>query len=379
MNLLSEEDKQIRFLTNDPRPQRESVAARLREVGIAAEEEDVITSAWATAEFLKESEISTVSVVGSAGLRTELRGAGIVVTNTEPEAVVVGADEQTDYQDIRRAVRHINHGASFIGTNTDGSFPTLEGPAPGAGAIVRAVEAASNSTPTVVGKPEPLMFEMAIERMPDGSKAVMVGDNPDTDILGAHRAGITGVLLSDAEPDITSTVDFRQPDATITTLTDLFSTQVDPWERPPHPWPDKIRPGVGGVLLNESGEVLLMRRADTEQWALPTGSVERCESVEEAVIREIFEETGLEVVISSMTGVYSHPDQQVFSYPRGNSVHYVTICFRCSIEQGEPDADNDEALDVGFFSLGELPSDILTMHPQWMADATEGDDRPVVR
>jgi ADP-ribose pyrophosphatase YjhB (NUDIX family) len=91
------------------------------------------------------------------------------------------------------------------------------------------------------------------------------------------------------------------------------------------------------------------------------------------------EETGLEAAFTRLTGVYSHPDQQVFSYPSGKAVHFITNCFRCTIEAGTPDADGDEALDVGFFGVSDLPENILPMHPQWIADATGRSNGPAIR
>ncbi|ELY91980.1 HAD-IIA family hydrolase [Natrinema altunense] len=369
VNRLFERDKRIRFLTNDPRPTREAVVADLRELGIEADENEIITAASATATYLRREGISTAAVVGSEGLRTELRQQGITVTDDSPDAIVVGADEQTAYSDIRRAARHIERGALFVGTNPDGSFPTPDGPAPGAGAIVRAVETAAGTSPVVVGKPEPLLFEMALQGIPTEREAVVIGDTPTTDVLGAHRAGLTGILVTDADPVPTSVRDFSDPDATITTLADLFSTPVTPWETPQYSWPDTIRPGVGAVVLNSTNEVLLLKRADRQQWALPTGAVERGEAVDEAIIREVREETGLQVAVDHLTGVYSHPKQQVFSYPDGETVHFVTTCFQCTIEAGTLEADRDEALEVEFFDTDELPDGMLSMHPQWIADA----------
>lgn len=372
VNQLYEQDKQIRFLTNDPRPTRGAVASRLREFGIKAGEEEIVTAAWAAAVHLRREGIATAAAVGSDGLRTELRQQGITITNESPEAVVVGADEQTTYADIRRATRHIEQGAQFIGTNPDGAFPTPDGPAPGAGAIVRAVETATGTSPTVVGKPEPLMFEVALEGISLNQDAVVIGDNPATDILGAHRAGLTGILVADEAPVAASARDFTHPDAVIRSLAELFSQTVTPWDNPQYSWPEDIRPGVGAVVLNESGEVLLLKRADREQWALPTGTVERGEPVEEAISREVQEEIGLQITVDQLTGVYSHPKQQVFSYPSGEIVHFVTNCFSCSVDGGTLEADHDEALDVGFFDTDRLPSQILPMHPRWIADAVEG-------
>ena len=371
VNRLYEQEKRIRFLTNDPRPTREAVASRLRELGIRAAKEEIVTAAWAASAHLRREGVATAAAVGSEGLRTELRQQGITVTDESPDAVVVGADEQTTYADIRRATRHIDQGAQFIGTNPDGSFPTPDGPAPGAGAIVRAVETATGTSPTVVGKPEPLMFEVALEGTSVDQDGVVIGDNPATDILGAHRAGFTGILVAEEEPVAASARDFTHPDAVIRSLAGLFSHTVTPWDNPQYSWPEDIRPGVGAVVLNGSGEVLLLKRADREQWALPTGTVERGEAVEEALSREVQEETGLQITVNRLTGVYSHPKQQVFSYPSGETVHFVTNCFLCSVDGGTLEADQDEALDVRFFDTDRLPSRILPMHPRWVANAVE--------
>lgn len=376
---LDEMGKEVRVLTNDPRPCRQTVVDQLADLGVHAEVHQVVTSGWATACHLRRTGLATASVVGSDGLRAELRARGIELTEEDPDAVVVGADEGTSYRDIRRATRHIDRGARFVGTNPDGAFPTPAGPAPGAGAIVRAVEEASGTSPTVVGKPEPLMFEMALVATSDADRVVVVGDNVDTDILGAHRAGLTGILVSGGEPACATGADFRRPDASIPTLADLFTRTVEPWRPPGHEWPDRIRPGVAAVVLDSSGNILLVKRADRGQWALPTGTVETCETLTGAVTREVREEAGLEIEVDRLTGVYSAPEEQVFAYPSGAAVHFVTSCFRCRVAGGEVRPDEDEAVDVAFVDPAALPSDLLSMQTRWISDALSTRDRPAVR
>ncbi len=240
LHRLGRMGKKIRYLTNDPRPRRETIARHLGDLGIRVGTEEIVTSGWATARYLSRRDIATVSAVGSDGLRDELRAQGLRLTEGDPDAVVVGADERTTYRDIRRAVRHIDRGATFVGTNPDGSFPTADGPAPGAGAIVRAVETATGVEPIIVGKPEPRMFEMALEGVPEGERAVVIGDRPDTDVLGAHRAGLTGILVADEEPEPSSTVDFRRPDGRISGLADVFDASVGEWRSPEQPWSERI-------------------------------------------------------------------------------------------------------------------------------------------
>lgn len=371
--------KQVRFLTNDPRSRRETIVGRLRDLGIQVGMDGIVTSVWATARYLRNKGITAVATVGSDGLRAELRGEGLELTDEDPEAVVVGADEHTCYRDIQRATRHIDRGAMFVGTNPDGSFPTPEGPSPGAGAVVRAVETAAGAEPTVIGKPEPPMFEFALEGQPDGTRAVVVGDRAGTDVLGAHRAGLTGILVADDEPEYSSGADFRRPDATISTLAGLFARTASEWESPGYAWPDEVSPGVAAAVLDDAGDVLLIKRADREQWALPTGAVEPCETLVGGVTREVREETGVEVEVRGLSGIYSAPGQQVFTYPSGRAVHFITCCFRCDPVGGELAADRDEATDAAFFGIDGLPSDMLPMQPQWIVDAIAGRDRPAIR
>lgn len=374
---LREAGKEIRFLTNDPRPTREEVSRRLAGMGIEARAEEVVTSGWATAGRLRKDGTSSAYVVGSSGLEIEIRRAGVEVSGRSGvDAVVVGADERSSYRHIRRGARLISEGSKFVATNPDGSFPTPEGPAPAAGAIAAAVEAACGKRPTVIGKPHPPMFEAATESLGAGTRVVMVGDNPETDVLGAHRAGIAAVLVSDEAPAFPSARDFRTPDATVPDLFYLFDPEVDVrvWERPSFPWPER----VAAIVLDGSGRVLLGRRADNGLWGLPSGKVEPAESVTEAARREVEEETGLRVEAERLVGVYSDPESQAFSYPTGEVVQFVTCCFLCRVVGGELRADGEEALEVGFFDGKEPPDDLMPMHPTWLEDVFSG-EAPLVR
>lgn len=219
---LREMGKKLRFITNDPRPTRTAVERNLRAMGIQASTDEIVTAGWATARHLSEQGMSTAAVVGSSGLELEIEAARIEVTDDDPEVMVVGADETTSYLDMQRATRHIVDGATFVGTSPDGAFPTPAGPAPGAGAIIRAVQEATDTTPTIVGKPEPLMFEMALGGLSNATKAVVIGDNPATDVIGAHRAGLPGMLVAEDEPAGVSYRDFPRPERTISTLAELF-------------------------------------------------------------------------------------------------------------------------------------------------------------
>lgn len=219
---LRERGKTLRFLTNDPRPTRDEVVARLERHGIEARVQEVVTCGWATAVYLHEAGLESAYVVGSEGLCRELERAGLRLTNDGADAVVVGCDKRVSYPHIKRASRLIRKGAQFIATNEDPTFPTPNGPAPATGTIVAAVRTAADETPHVVGKPHPDMFEAALNDR-DPSAAVMVGDRLATDILGARQMGIAALLLrrDNGRPLDHETV--ATPDRVISSLTDLFT------------------------------------------------------------------------------------------------------------------------------------------------------------
>lgn len=230
LSRLRNRGKALRFLTNDPRPTRSDVVARLRRFGIEARIEEIITCGWSTAVYLRETGIQSAYVVGSEGLCHELHQAGIKRTaGDDAEAVVVGCDERISYMDIRRAARLIRRGARFVATNEDPTFPTPSGPAPATGAIVAAVRVASGKAPHVVGKPHAEMFEAALrDRNP--AAAVMIGDRLSTDIVGARQQGISAILLDRENENDRLDERREEPDRVIASLEDLFNKNLVPDE-----------------------------------------------------------------------------------------------------------------------------------------------------
>lgn len=119
-----------------------------------------------------------------------------------------------------------------------------------------------------------------------------------------------------------------------------------------------IRPGVAAVIFGEGG-VLLQLRDDNGRWGLPGGAVEPGESVTAAIVREVREETGLDVEPVRLIGVYSDPaNHQVIAYPDGNVIHYVSTVFECAVRGGTLTCC-DESLDLRFFDPAALPPDAL--------------------
>jgi len=132
---------------------------------------------------------------------------------------------------------------------------------------------------------------------------------------------------------------------------------------------DEIKAGVAIIILNDENQVLLQKRADVGLWGIPSGHIEKGETVSEAAIREVKEETNLDIRITKLIGVYSDPSSQVFTYPSGKVVHFITTCFLAEITGGELRCNLDESLEIKFFKLQKLPHVLLKMHPQWLKDA----------
>ncbi|ADU29199.1 NUDIX domain-containing protein [Evansella cellulosilytica] len=134
---------------------------------------------------------------------------------------------------------------------------------------------------------------------------------------------------------------------------------------------DELKAAVAVVIFNEKNQVLLQKRADVGLWGIPSGHVEIGETVSEAAIREVKEETSLDIKIIKLIGIYSDPLTQVFTYPNGKVVHFITTCFLAKITGGEPRCHSEESLEIKFFGQESLPDDLLNMHPRWLDDALE--------
>ncbi|WP_051130758.1 HAD-IIA family hydrolase [Nesterenkonia alba] len=189
-------------LTNNSIFTARDLSARLRHSGLIVPEDRIWTSALATSTFLSkqisgESNPSgTAYVVGEAGLTTALHEAGFIMTETNPDYVVVGETRNYSFEAITKAVRLINNGARFILTNPDATGPSPEGVLPATGAIAALITKATGRDPYVVGKPNPMMFRSALNHLGAHSMhTAMIGDRMDTDIVAGMEAGMHTVLV----------------------------------------------------------------------------------------------------------------------------------------------------------------------------------------
>lgn len=181
------------FVTNRANRTPIVVAEQLASYGMPCTESDVLTSSQATVQYLKKG---SVYYIGEEGLKVELEKAGIAVTDQAPDYVIVSFDRSFTYEKLKTACRLILAGARFIATNPDKALRTAAGFSPGTGSIVAAVVAATGKEPTIIGKPERLIMDMALERMGLRAEDVInVGDNLATDIPAGINAGIRSAFI----------------------------------------------------------------------------------------------------------------------------------------------------------------------------------------
>lgn len=200
------------FLTNNSGPTISEHIARLRQIGVAAGDGDIISSAQAAAAMLEPG--SSALVCAGAGVTEALTRRGVrAVRSGRVDAVIVGLHQDFDYERLTAACRAVFNGARLIGTNADPTYPTPAGPLPGAGALLAAVAYATGADPELAGKPNRPMAELVAERV--GRVDVVVGDRASTDgrmarALGARFAlvlsGVTrnSDLPVDPAPDVVS-------------------------------------------------------------------------------------------------------------------------------------------------------------------------------
>jgi 4-nitrophenyl phosphatase len=223
--------KAILFLTNNSKYTRGEYRKKLEAMGIPSREEEILTSAAATAQYLVENhdlEGRSAFLIGGEGLHEEVGRTGLRLLAGEEgstaDYVIVGWDTELTYEKLRIACLALHRGAAFIGTNADATFPSPEGLWPGAGAILAALEKAAGREALVVGKPNLYMMHAALHLSggrPD--RTLMVGDRLETDVLGGWRAGLDTCLVLTGVSKREDLEGFRpQPDLVVESLGELL-------------------------------------------------------------------------------------------------------------------------------------------------------------
>ena len=191
----------IGFCSNNSSKSRQDYVRKLAEMGISAEEREIVNSAFATVTYLQEQGRlpCRVYVIGGEGLSAELAAAGAEVVDRggpEVDFVIVGFDRNFNYDKLCEGFRALQQGAEFIATNRDATLPLEDGLYPGGGTMVAALETAIGRSPFVIGKPEPYsLLKLVAQLKSDPARTMMVGDRLETDILAGNRAGMTTTLV----------------------------------------------------------------------------------------------------------------------------------------------------------------------------------------
>jgi 4-nitrophenyl phosphatase len=246
-------DRQIRFIlaTNNASLTPEQYVLKLARMGVAITLDEVLTSAMATALYLAEHTepaVTRVFVVGEEGARQSLLERGFILTglyelnNSDTldrgaDIVVCGKDTTLTWDKLATATLNIRAGAKFIGTNADTTLPTEYGITHGNGAILAALQAATGKMPIIIGKPEPIMYQQAMELLGvDPAETVAIGDRLETDILGAVRTGIRSLMvltgISNEEDLKTSDYQPTWVMADIRAITQALHNEADSWKEP---------------------------------------------------------------------------------------------------------------------------------------------------
>jgi NagD protein len=194
---LEELGREYLLLTNNSLYTSRDLAHRLQSMGLEIPSRRIFTSAMATANFLhSQRPDGTAFVIGEAGLTQAIHEIGYVITDINPDYVVLGETGAYNYANITQAIRLIVAGARFIATNPDVSGPTEAGIVPGCGAMAALIENATGKAPFYVGKPNPFIMRAALNYLDVHSEdTVMVGDRMDTDVVAGVQSGMQTILV----------------------------------------------------------------------------------------------------------------------------------------------------------------------------------------
>jgi 4-nitrophenyl phosphatase len=225
-NLFKKNNIKVSMASNNATSTIDQFLEKFHSMGVELESWQIVSSAMATGFLLKKnfSVGGPIFIIGSPALIDSLKENGFYHSEDKPMAVVVGMDRELTYKKIEKASRWIRTGLPFFGTNPDLTYPTPNGLDPGAGACIAAVEAASDKKAIMAGKPNPYLFEVAMQRL--GTKpeeTLVIGDRLETDILGGFRAGCKTVLVLSGvaqEKDLLSWT--PKPDLVLNNIMDLF-------------------------------------------------------------------------------------------------------------------------------------------------------------
>lgn len=194
---LKEKKAKFLVLTNNSLYTPRDLSHSLKMKGLDIDEKTIFTSATATALFLHSQRPNgTAFVIGEIGLTAAIHEIGYIITDEDPDYVVLGETASYNQELITKGIRLIHKGARFIATNPDVTGPTEAGIVPGCGAMAALIKTATGKSPLFVGKPNPLMMRNALNYLGVHSEnTVMIGDRMDTDIIAGVQSGMETILV----------------------------------------------------------------------------------------------------------------------------------------------------------------------------------------
>lgn len=225
---------ELRFmvLTNNSMYTPRDLRSRLLRTGLDVPEGSIWTSALATARFLDQQRPKgSAYVIGESGLTTALHEIGYVLTDHNPDYVVLGETRTYSFSAITQAIRLVEGGARFIATNPDEKGPSRAGSLPATGAVAALIERATGRSPYYVGKPNPLMMRSALRELGAHSEnTLMIGDRMDTDVRSGLEAGLQTILVLSgiAAADTAEEYPYR-PTKVLDSVADLLGRTTDPF------------------------------------------------------------------------------------------------------------------------------------------------------
>ncbi|MGX7726208.1 HAD-IIA family hydrolase [Rhodococcus sp. 5G237] len=219
-------------LTNNSIRTPRDLRARLLRSGLDVPEKAIWTSALATATFLANQRPGgSAYVVGESGLTTALHDIGYVLTDSDPDYVVLGETRTYSFEAITTAIRLVERGARFIATNPDPTGPSREGSLPATGAVAALITRATGREPYFVGKPNALMMRSALRAIgAHSAHTLMIGDRMDTDIVCGLEAGLQTLLVLTGISTRESVERFPyRPTRVINSVADLVGSTANPF------------------------------------------------------------------------------------------------------------------------------------------------------
>lgn len=223
--------KNFIFVTNNSSQSADFYVQKIRKMGVTITEDQVFTSGQATIFYLKKYNYpQKIYLVGTPDLEQEFTEAGFILTEKDPETVVLGFDMTLTYEKLQIACSLIRSGVPFIATHPDFNCPTPEGPIPDCGAMIALITASTGVEPKIIGKPYPEMIEALRAKygLEDPSKVAMVGDRLYTDIAMGNDAGINSILVLSGEATLEDVEESDvKPDLIVENIGEITNTLLN--------------------------------------------------------------------------------------------------------------------------------------------------------